>query len=247
MCDHARPPGSFALERASQEDREALVDRFFAGTGQSYDRVVALTTVGLDKYWKRRLLERVPADATSILDLACGTGIVTQKLHERAPNARIVGVDLTEEYLEVARAKFADTDADITFVHANAETMEVPGTFDVVVSSYLPKYVKPEILLDRIEGLLEPGGLVALHDFDRPRGRIPRYIWRGHMWFLRVVGSRVWPAWTEAFDRDLETLICTSHWAKTYYESLLRRGYEDVRREPISFGTAAVVSGLFPG
>lgn len=230
------------IDLSERKDREALSERFFAGTGRSYDRVVALTTFGLDAHWKRRLLACVPADARSILDLACGTGIVTQKLHAKAPQARIVGIDLTEEYLEVARRKFADVDADVTFLRSNAEDMDPPGTFDVVVSSYIPKYVDPEILLDRVEMKLEPGGVIALHDFDRPSGRIPRAIWKAHMWMLRVAWTRVFPEWHESFDRDLETLISTSHWARSYRDALTRRGYQDVRRERLSFGTAALVS-----
>ena len=40
-----------------------------------------------------------------ILDQACGTGILTLKIARRFPQARIIGVDLTDEYLRVARRK----------------------------------------------------------------------------------------------------------------------------------------------
>ena len=235
-----------AFDLSRRASREKLVDRFFAGTGSSYDRVVAVTTFGLDASWKRRLLAHVPADATSILDLACGTGIVTKKLHERAPRARLVGVDITEEYLRVAREKFQGLDADVTFLHSNAETMVLEGEFDAVVSSYIPKYVDADTLLERLEGHVAPGGVLALHDFDYPRGVFPRTVWRLHMGLLRTVGRRVFPAWREAFDDDLAVLIRDSKWTRSYRNALQRHGYVDVARERLSFGTAAIVSGRRP-
>ncbi len=177
----------------SRGAREGLVEDFFRGTGRSYDRVVKVTTFGLDARWKKWLLAHVPDDATSILDLACGTGIVTRLLHEAHPRARIVGVDMTAEYLNVARARFADVDADISFIHSNAETAEFEGDFDAVISSYIPKYVDPDFLLKRLEGHLRPNAVVALHDFDYPRGAIPRAVWRAHMWTLGTIGLRVYP------------------------------------------------------
>ena len=234
------------FDLSKRETREELTHRFFEGTGSSYDRVVAITTFGLDKRWKRRLLAHVPEEATAVLDLACGTGIVTTQIHEKVPQARIVGVDFTEEYLDVARTKFADIEADVTFVHSNAETMELDGRFDAVISSYLPKYVNPDALLERLEGHIEPGGIVALHDFDHPRVLIPRSHWRAHMWFLRVVGRLVFPAWNECLDRDLEVLIRESHWVRRYREALWRHGFEEVRRERLHYGTAAIVSARKP-
>lgn len=234
------------FDLSKRKTREELTHRFFAGTGSSYDRVVATTTFGLDKRWKRSLMAHVPVDAAAVLDLACGTGIVTMLIHEKAPRARIVGVDFTEEYLDVARAKFADIEADVTFLRSNAETMELEGRFDAVVSSYLPKYVDPDALLDRLNNHIEPGGIVALHDFDYPRGWIPKTLWRAHMWLLRVVGRRVFPAWKESLDRDLETLIRESGWVKRYREALWRHGFEDVRRERLHAGTAAIVSARKP-
>ena len=94
------------LPMERRADRESVSERFFRGTANSYDRVARLLSYGLDGRWKRRLMTYVPPDATRILDLACGTGIVLGYLHARAPHAALVGVDFTAEYLDVARRKF---------------------------------------------------------------------------------------------------------------------------------------------
>lgn len=229
-----------------RRQREALVGRFFEGTGASYDRIVALTTYGLDKSWKRRLLRHVPEDAQSILDLACGTGILTMMLHHRCPEARIVGVDITEEYMAVARQKFEGRAANVDFVLSNAETMELEGSFDTVVSCYIPKYVNPDVLLERLADHLQPGGVIALHDFDYPRGWIPRVLWHAHMGFLKHVGRRMFPKWEEVFDEDLADLIRESHWARRLMAALARHGYVDIERESLNSRMASIVTARRP-
>ena len=87
-------------------DGRTLPEKFFPGTGRSYDRVVAWTTLGFDGRWKRRLVRRLP-ECSSILELASGTGILTAMLLERFPKARVTGVDMTADYMEVARERLA--------------------------------------------------------------------------------------------------------------------------------------------
>jgi demethylmenaquinone methyltransferase/2-methoxy-6-polyprenyl-1,4-benzoquinol methylase len=59
------------------DERLELIERFFRGTGSTYDFMVAAATFGIDDRWKRRIVERIPGGAERILDLACGTGIST--------------------------------------------------------------------------------------------------------------------------------------------------------------------------
>ena len=226
--------------------REDVVHKFFEGTGRSYDRVVDITTFGLDRHWKRELLRLVPRDARRILDLACGTGIVTMRLHRRHPEAAIVGVDMTEEYLAVAREKFAGNPADVRFICSNAEEMELDGEFDAVVSCYIPKYVDPDVLLTRLEGHVRPGGVVALHDFDHPRGVLPKRIWQAHMWALKRFGTRLFPEWDVCFDENLAELIETSRWTRRYKDAFARHGYVDVRQQRLSWRTASIISARRP-
>ena len=226
--------------------REDVVDKFFHGTGRSYDRVVDITTYGLDRHWKRQLLKLIPRGAGRILDLACGTGIVTKRIHKLHPEAQIVGVDITEEYLAVAREKFAEIEADVTFIHSNAEEMELEGQFDAVVSCYIPKYVDPDILLERLEGHVAPGGIVALHDFDYPRGWLSRGIWNTHMWLLKHVGRRMFPQWKVVFEENLAELIRESKWTRRYKQAFERHGYTRIRHDRLSWRSASIISAMRP-
>lgn len=228
------------------EDREALVDRWFTGTGESYDRVVAWTTLGLDSYWKKKILARMPAQAERVLDLACGTGIVLEKLATKYPDAELVGVDLTKEYLEVAEVKLRQKGIQVELIHANAESAPLEGLFDAVCSSYIPKYVDPDKLLSCITPHVKPGGIVVLHDFTYPKTFLYRRVWRVWMWSIHTLGTFVFPSWKKAFDDELVTVIRDTHWPRIFADAFRRHGYVDVRSRELSARSSMIVSARVP-
>jgi demethylmenaquinone methyltransferase/2-methoxy-6-polyprenyl-1,4-benzoquinol methylase len=229
------------------EPGERYVANFFPGTGRSYDRVVAWTTLGLDALWKRRLLELVPPSQT-ILDLACGTGIVTFALLHRFPAARVVGVDITEDYLAVARAKHRARGGDVVWLLGDAVATSVTewGPFDAIVSSYLPKYVDPDRLLDNVLPALRPGGVILLHDFTRPAAFVPRLVWRAWYAILECVAPRWHAEWRNVFDGSLRRLVSETEWVAMFLAALQRRGYEEVGLCRLTFRSAAIVTARKP-
>jgi len=229
------------------EPGERYVAHFFPGTGQSYDRVVAWTTVGCDARWKRRLLDLVPP-SRAVLDLACGTGIVTFAILDRFPAARVVGVDVTEDYLTVARAKHRARGGDVVWLQGDAVATPVAdwGPFDAIVSSYLPKYVDPERLFDNVLPALRPGGVIVLHDFLRPRAPLAQLVWRAWYALLERVAPRRHPEWGNVFDGSLRRLVSETKWVTTFVSALRRRGYDEVRVHRLTFGSAAIVAARKP-
>lgn len=226
----------------TREQRESVVHRLFEGNAASYDQVVAWTTGGLDRRWKERMLRHVPRGARRVLDLACGTGIVLGMLRRRCPDAALVGVDITQDYLALARRRFAEEAADVTLIHGNAETVPLDGTFDAIVSGYIPKYVDADVLLAHLAPHVRRGTTISVHDFGYPRDPIVERGWRMHMWLVKKLGPRVFPAWRFVFDDNLTRLIRRSRWYNLWPIALRRHGWTQITRERLTFGAAYVVS-----
>src|SRR5918992_5533695 len=151
---------------SGSDPRLALVERFFRGTGTTYDAVVNVATFGIDRLWKRRIVSQIPAGAERILDLACGTGISTLAIARRFPDSRIVGVELRDEYLELAREKLRRGDVrNVELVLSRAEDYRSSEPFDCISSSYLAKYADLPLLVRNCGGMLKEGGVLLMHDF----------------------------------------------------------------------------------
>ena len=135
-----------------------LVPRFFDETANTYDNVALWATFGRDKYWKKEIVEKIE-HANSILDLACGTGILTRKIASKFPKSQIVGIDISKSYLRIAE-KNSSSFSNISFMHKDAEDLNIDEKFDCICSSYIPKYCKPDILIKQCITHLNPGGRV---------------------------------------------------------------------------------------
>jgi ubiquinone/menaquinone biosynthesis C-methylase UbiE len=93
-----------------------------------------------------------------VVELGCGTAYVSAWLARRG--AKPVGVDLTAEQLETARAMQAKHGLDFPLVHASAEDVPLPdASFDLAVSEYGASiWCDPDLWIAEAARLLRPGG-----------------------------------------------------------------------------------------
>jgi ubiquinone/menaquinone biosynthesis C-methylase UbiE len=104
-----------------------------------------------------------PADR--VLDLACGPGYLTLALAARA--ARVVGVDVTDRFLAMARAEAGRRGLEnVAFVPGDVEALPFPGgSFDLAVCKFaFHHFERPRRVLEEMKRVLAPGGRIALMD-----------------------------------------------------------------------------------
>lgn len=225
------------------DPRLALVHRFFSGTGKTYDAMVHYATFGIDNRWKRKIVDLMPPNPGRVLDLACGTGISTVAIAERFPHCRVIGVELREEYLEIARTKVRKLGLpNVDFVLSRAEDYRSAEPFDCVVSSYLAKYADLCRLVPVMEAMLREGGFLLMHDFTYPPNRYLVGVWRLYFWVLQHVGARLFPAWREIY-YGLPRLIRETRWIPELTEALNKHGFQDIQLEYLTaYGSAIVMA-----
>jgi len=105
------------------------------------------------------------ASSGRVLDVACGTGVLTKALAEAGAN--VIGLDASEGYLEGARLHRSHP--KITYEHGDIRHMRFDNdAFDAAVSS-LALDVLPEIeqVVAEMKRVTRPGGVVAsaVHQF----------------------------------------------------------------------------------
>jgi SAM-dependent methyltransferase len=145
-----------------------------------------------------RLVSRVVAPATSALldrigipeDAACldvgsGGGDVTLELARRAPAGRVLGIDLDEGKLEIARKEARDAAvANVEYRRLDLFSADLPGDFDVVHARFvLSHLVDPQAAAVVLVRALRPGGTLAVTDIEKraafcepPHRSFDRYI-----------------------------------------------------------------------
>jgi demethylmenaquinone methyltransferase/2-methoxy-6-polyprenyl-1,4-benzoquinol methylase len=90
------------------EQRAARVSELFARIAPRYDLINDLQSFGLHRYWKRRVIQLArPGPGQRALDVCCGTGDLLLALARRG--AQVVGLDFSEQMLEVAERRAYET------------------------------------------------------------------------------------------------------------------------------------------
>lgn len=226
------------MDRKNHHD---LVRRIFKTTEKSYDFMVKITTFWEDTRWKKRILKIADLceNPQTILDLACGTGILTFALARKFPTSKVVGIDLQEAYLTCARAKKArDHVKNVEFYEKSAEDTN-EGDYDLITTSYLPKYVDLNLIIDNCSKMLRPGGLLIFHDFTYPEDPLYNFFYRVYWLFLKPVLWFLKP-WRE-MSRELKGVIATTEWVDDLQEALHLQGFTRIHVEVQRFQVAAIV------
>ena len=153
--------------------RTAHARELFAPLGATYDRVGAALSLGQDPLWRRFLVSRLPRDGGQVLDVAAGTGLVSQELVRRG--FRVTALDQSPEMLAMARARL---DGRAKLVEGSAETLPFDdASFDHLTFTYLLRYVDdPGATLGELARVVRPGGMVASLEFGVPEG-LARRLW----------------------------------------------------------------------
>ncbi|MBI3803999.1 MAG: class I SAM-dependent methyltransferase [Nitrospirae bacterium] len=235
------------MDSPSLEEKRAWAEQFFEKTGASYDQVVDHSTFWIDRLWKKKIISKIPPSSQKILDLACGTGILTFAIAKKFPNAQIVGVDLTKGYLDIARKKAEANRVDhVTFVHRPAEEFLSDDRFDACVTSYLPKYADLNILIAHLSRMIAPGGVLVFHDFTYPTNRFLQWTFEAYFKLLPPIGGWRWPEWRETL-YELPVVIRKTRWIEELTEAMRREGFEEIRVESLTMQGSALVTGRSQG
>ena len=219
-----------------------LVHRFFSGTGYTYEPIATLCTFGFDRWWKREILKKIPKGSVRIMDQGCGTGLLTFQIARRFPRSRIVGLELRDEYLTIAREKARDRKiSNVEFILGRAEDFLTEEKFDCITSSYLAKYVELRELIGNIQAMLQEAGVVILHDFTYPRHSGFARIWEFYFRLLQAIGSRIFPQWKTVF-QELPALIRERRWMEEAMDLLVEYGFREIQRQTLTGGSSGILS-----
>lgn len=137
--------------------------------------------------WVRRLLDQALLTVHRVLDFGCGVGHSTPELLGRLGAREVVGVDVSERMLDLARERYGSAPARFMSPEAACETGPFDLAFTTGVFHHIPPANRRESV-DLVFRALRPGGAFAF--------------WENNPWNpgMRISMSRV------SFDKDAITL-----------------------------------------
>jgi len=110
---------------------------------------------------ERPLFERYQLAADCrIADIGCGSGEITSRLAGLYPRAEVVGIDILEHTIALARGRHADLAPRVSFQQGDAFELKLPSAhYDLVVCRHVTQSIpEPERVLAEMKRICKPGG-----------------------------------------------------------------------------------------
>ena len=224
--------------------------KLFDSIAPSYDRLNHLFSLHIDRLWRRRAVRMVSAHAPRrILDLATGTGDLAIGLARRLPEATIVGVDLSEQMLEIGRRKVerASLAKQVTLVVGDAEQLTFgEGELDVVTVGFgVRNFACLDHVLTEMFRVLRPGGVLVILELTTPPNRLIRWFYEFYSFrFMPLVGG--WISHQKAAYRYLPASVRAFDTPEQLLERMRKAGFESVEVRSQTGGIAHLFSAIKP-
>ena len=105
----------------------------------------------------------LPSEA-HVLDAGCGTGEGSSRLAQLFPRARVLGVDIIDHHLALARSRYASLAPRLRFEHQSIFELSVPDhRFDLAVCRHVMHSIPhPDRVLAELARVTRPGGYLHL-------------------------------------------------------------------------------------
>ncbi|MBQ8051703.1 MAG: bifunctional demethylmenaquinone methyltransferase/2-methoxy-6-polyprenyl-1,4-benzoquinol methylase UbiE [Bacteroidaceae bacterium] len=227
-----------------EEGKRTQVERMFNNIAPTYDRMNHTLALGIDRLWRNRAIDSLkPYSPQHILDIATGTGDFAILAAKRLKPRSIIGADISEKMMEVARLKVNQQQLErvISFRHEDCMQLSFEADrFDAVTVSYgVRNFEDLDKGLREICRVLKPEGHLLLVELSSPASfPMKQLFWLYSHCVIPLLGL--------IFSRDVKAYKYLTDSVQAFpqgeqMEGIIRRaGFRQVRWRRFTFGISTM-------
>lgn len=235
-----------------KESKTEQVEEMFDSIAPAYDFMNTAMTFGLHRYWRNcaiKMLKSLPHDA--ILDVATGTGDVAFCLYDKFRSKSIVGIDLSNGMLNIARKKLASMSHEaqkaICFKQENCLDLSFSDKqFDLITVAYgVRNFERLAQGYAEMYRVLKPGGTLCVIELSVPKNPLIKWAYNLYSRHLIPAIGRMVSGDSRAYSYLPESIAaCPQREDMTALMS--QAGFTDCRYRSLTFGTLTIYLATRP-
>lgn len=231
------------------------VENLFDNISKRYDIANFFTSLGIERYWRKKFSRYISGSERCILDACCGTGFSTfniiNKVKEK--DSRIFGVDFSEEMLEVAGKRLAKINLksrkrvspEIKFLQDDVLDLKfTENYFDLITIVFgIRNVANREQALKEFLRVAKPEARLVIMEFNYPENQIFRKIYSFYMNKILINIGGLITRNREAYSYLVRTI--RNFPAVDEFSDLIKSaGWTDVKAQKMTFGTCTIFSAV---
>ncbi|HEY0261795.1 MAG TPA: bifunctional demethylmenaquinone methyltransferase/2-methoxy-6-polyprenyl-1,4-benzoquinol methylase UbiE [Chitinophagales bacterium] len=222
--------------------KKEQVREMFDNIANNYDFLNRVMSLGIDRTWRTKAVNYIgETKPQMILDLATGTGDFAIEALRLNPK-QIVGLDLSEEMMEIGRKKATAHNAAtiLTFQQGESENMPfADNTFDAITVGFgVRNFENLEKGLSEMLRVLKPGGRVAVLEAARPMNFPFRQIFDVYYKYIMPLFGKLFSKDARAYSYLPESINAFPEGPK-FVALLSKIGFKNAEFKPLTFGSCA--------
>lgn len=160
-------------EFSSYGEKEQYVQGVFSQIAKHYDLMNKVLSFNQDSNWRNFAIDQMElSSGMRIIDVACGTGMMTKTALQKVPDMRVEGLDFSAEMLMEGRDRLEKENMLDRVNLVEGDAMDLPygdNVFDGAMSAFALRNV-PSIpqVLQEMNRVVKPGGKVVVLELAKP-------------------------------------------------------------------------------
>lgn len=144
-----------------KNDKKTLSNIEFSKDAADYDHARRYSS--LRESYPKIVAEALSQPFNTVLDIGCGTGALLMMIHGGKKDARLCGIDISEEMIKIAHEKLGNA-ADLRVSDSEKLSFKT-GLFDLVLCTFsFHHHPNPAVVFKEMHRVLSPDGRIIMAD-----------------------------------------------------------------------------------
>lgn len=232
---------------SDETTKKEQVATMFNNISGTYDFLNHFLSLGIDIIWRRKAIKELKAiQPRIILDVATGTGDFAFEAIDILKPEKVIGVDISEGMLDVAKKKIHDRNLGHVFSVQLGDSEGLnfdDNTFDAITVAFgVRNYENLEKGLADMLRVLKPEGKIVILEFSKPKA-FP--VKQGYNFYFQYVT----PFFGKLFSKDQRAYTYLPESVAAFpdgnsFTSLMDKvGYKHTKHRSLTFGISAIYTG----
>ena len=226
----------------SSESKKKQVINMFNNIAKNYDCLNSSLSIGMDKIWRKRAIKEIQNIPKKILDVATGTADFAIS-GAKYTNAKIIGIDISEGMLEIAKKKIKKRKLENRIQLQLADSEKIPfqdNSFDAITVGFgVRNFENIEKGLKEIYRVLKSKGTLVILEPSIPKKSPFRQVYKLYFNHLLPKIGKFISQDKEAYSYLPESVAAFPS-NKRFINKLNKIGFKESRCIPLSLGIVSL-------
>lgn len=181
--------------------KKIQIEKMFNIISKRYDFINRILSFGIDIKWRKKILYILNNNILNnnnikkynILDIASGTGDMTIMLAKQFINSNIIGLDISQSMLNIAKQKILKKKLKnrIHLIKGDVENIPIKSnTFDIVTVIFgIRNFENIEYSLNEINRVLKPKGVILILEFSTPNNYFIKFLYKIYSLYIFFISK----------------------------------------------------------